>query len=107
MNKLSTFGVILLIIGIVCLILSYCIRTHRPTPQDETPNGVILVELQPGEKLVTVNWERSNLHGYVYCLTRPMRPDEVPEVYTYRMINSSDRIFKIYEVSADEANRGN
>lgn len=42
--------------------------------------GNLNLELLPGQKLVNVTWKEGNL----WYLTRPMRPDETPESYSFR-----------------------
>lgn len=41
--------------------------------------GDITITLEPGQKLELITWKGDNLW---YC-TRPMRPEETPEVHTY------------------------
>ena len=107
MNKLWYVTLTLCIVGIICLIASCSLRVMEPSkPIDVSPDTQAdrdyIVSLPPGEKLVTINWERTNNHGHVYALTRPMRQGEVPEVYTYRTIDG--RWSNIYEIHENGVN---
>lgn len=72
MKKIAAVVVSLLIVGsfIGC------------TANDRAKNygGTMTVSLSPGEKLVVVTWKDDSL----WYLTRPMRPGETPEVFTFR-----------------------
>lgn len=93
---LAKLSIVLCLIGIVCVIGSCTLRMIDPptkpividskSPDDITPSNKTVINLPPGEKVLTVNWERNNTHGQIWVLTRPMEPGEVPQVYNYRYI---------------------
>lgn len=51
--------------------------------------GSITLELPKGEKLIEITWKDANL----WYLTRPMRDDEFPEIYTFQ----EDSEFGVFE----------
>lgn len=69
-------------------------------PPEVTDDGAQVIYLDPGEKLLTVNWERNNNTGHIFVLTRPLAPNEAPQVYRYRTITHSSLTadFEIHEV---------
>ena len=94
--------VILMLVGLLgflgYIIWSY-VHTTKPVVFDATVSQEsvdVVINLEPGEKLQTINWERDNNHGYLYILTRPMHSGESPETYRYRALNS--KFLNSYEI---------
>ena len=108
-ERMWNVAIVLCIIGIVALIIGGILHMWNApdkivyNPPEATDKNVITVNLNPGEKLVTANWERDNNHANLYVLTRPMKSDESPEVYTYRHVTSSmSMMYEIHEIRAED-----
>ena len=102
-ERMWNAAIALCIIGIVALIVGGILHVWNGSstrivynPPKVTDKNVTIVNLNPGEKLVTANWERDNNHANLYVLTRPMKPGEAPEVYMYRHVTSS--MYMMYEI---------
>ena len=50
--------------------------------------GTAKMNLEKGQKLVTVTWKDGGLGGQLWYLTRPMREGEVPETYSFKESSS-------------------
>ena len=96
-------SIILIILGIIVFMISGCIHAmDRTTPiviesLDETSlENTIIINLPPGKKLQTINWERTSNNRRLWILTRPMHQNEIPEIYKYFCIDSN-QAYEIHE----------
>lgn len=62
---------------LICVAIAYCFPYSILTKRY---GGSMDITLPPGEKLIEVTWKDTNL----WYLTRPMRPNEMPETYTFK-----------------------
>ena len=109
LDRLVSISFWLIGIGFICFLIWILVLvckepSHKTIDISPSPDThVVTMNLEPGEKLQTINWERDNNHGYIYILTRPMRSDETPEVYKYRTINNVyATIYEIHERGVDD-----
>lgn len=95
-------SVVLCLVGIVITIGSCTLSifeppgTHRTEVASTSNRETLVIDLEPGEKLLDVNWERATHTHNIFILTRPMRPGEVPETYHYRHLTSG--MGMLYEI---------
>ncbi len=83
MKRMNT---LLMVVGMLGLFVG-CTTQYRA----RNLGGNLTTSIPPGQKLVNITWKEDDL----WVLTRPMRPDEKPERYTF---NESSR-FGVFEGS--------
>jgi len=74
--KFFKIFVVLLVVLFVVASVTGCTENQRAKKY----GGSAKIELPKGQKLVTVTWKDENL----WYLTRPMKPGEKPETYTFK-----------------------
>lgn len=65
-----------IVIAVVCMM----VMVAGCNPLARKFGGIMIINLKPNEKLVTVTWKETSL----WVLTRPMKPGETPETYKFK-----------------------
>jgi hypothetical protein len=85
-----------LYIAVMIALTSGCTANDRAKQY----GGTMRVNLDPGQKFLNVTWKETEL----WILTRPMRPGESPETYTFK----EDSTFNLVEgtvILTEQANK--
>lgn len=76
MKKKVLFSLMAAMLIITAAIFTACTDNQRA----RSWGGEMTINLQPNQKIVNATWKDEDL----WILTRPMRADETPEVYTFQ-----------------------